>query len=238
MHIQGIDHQISPSILYAATAHRIPSSMTVNDYKLVCPTSAMINGRTGAICDKCFVGKYWHVAVDRCHDDSLAGSSLLAVEMTLHHTVLRVYERHVRLFFVESEIRRRTLIAGGIAPDRIRLVTQPFDTRAYEAQPFEGERIDRVLYFGRLDADKGVDGLIAAAASAQVGLDMVGRGDAEPTLRGLAGRLAPDLIAFHGPRYGEDLVELIRRAGASVLPSRQMEGTPYAVLQSFAWAGP
>ena len=93
--------------------------MTVNDYKLVCPTSAMINGRTGAICDKCFVGKYWHVAADRCHDDSLAGSSLLAVEMTLHHRMLRVFERHVRLFFAESEFRRRTLIRRRHRPGRI-----------------------------------------------------------------------------------------------------------------------
>jgi glycosyltransferase involved in cell wall biosynthesis len=57
-------------------------------------------------------------------------------------------------------------------------------------------------------------------------------------LRSLAGRLAPDRIVFHGPRYGEDLLGLIRRAGATILPSRQMEGTPYAVLQSFAWARP
>ena len=32
-----------------------------------------------------------------------------------------------------------------------------------------------------------------------------------------------------------DLVALVARCMATVLPSRQMEGTPYAVLQSFAW---
>ena len=165
VHVQNIAHQISPSILYAAAERRIPVVMTVNDFKLVCPTSGMINGRSGAVCSKCFGGRYWNVVRDRCHDRSLAGSLLLGVEMTIHHRVLRVYERHVRLFLAENQTRRQTLEAGGIPPDRIRVLTQPFDAGPYEPQPFDGRRF---LFFGRLDPDKGVDMLIQAAAAAQV----------------------------------------------------------------------
>lgn len=235
VHVQNIAHQISPSILYAAAERRIPVVMTVNDFKLVCPTSSMINGRTGAVCDKCFGGRYWNVVRDRCHDGSVAGSLLLSVEMTIHHRVLRVYERHVRLFLAENQTRRRTLEAGGIPAGRIRVLTQPFDAAPYRATPVSGRRF---LFFGRLDPDKGVDGLIEAAAVADVDVDIVGRGTEEASLQALAERVAPGRVVFHGPRYGPDLEALIEGACATVLPSRQMEGTPYAVLQSFAWGRP
>ncbi len=232
VHIQNIAHQISPSILYAAAERRIPVVMTVNDFKLVCPTSGMINGRTGAICTKCFGGRYWEAVRDRCQDGSLPSSLLVGVEMTVHHRFLRVYERHVKLFLAENETRRQTLVDGGIRPDRIRVLTQPFDATPYGAKPVTGRRL---LFFGRLDADKGVDLLVAAAGMAGVDVDVVGRGTEDTALRTLADQLAPGRITFHGARYGSDLEDLVSQACATVLPSRQMEGTPYAVLQSYAW---
>ena len=232
VHIQNIAHQISPSILYAAAERHIPVVMTVNDFKLVCPTSGMINGRSGAVCTKCFGGRYWEAVRDRCQDGSLPSSLLVGVEMTVHHRLLRVYERHVRLFLAENETRRRTLVAGGIPADRIRVLTQPFDATPYEPQPWGGRRL---LFFGRLDPDKGVDQLIEAAAKAGVDVDVVGRGTEDAVLRELADRVAPGRVTFHGARYGPDLEELVSQSCATVLPSRQMEGTPYAILQSFAW---
>lgn len=232
VHIQNIAHQISPSILYAAAERHIPVVMTVNDFKLVCPMSGMINGRSGEVCTKCFGGRYWEAVRDRCQDGSLASSLLVGTEMTVHHRLLRVYERHVRLFLAENQTRRQTLVDGGIPPDRIRVLTQPFDASPYQELPIRGRRL---LFFGRLDPDKGVDQLILAAARAGVDVDVVGRGTEDAALRALADRAAPGRIAFHGARYGGDLASLVSTACATVLPSRQMEGTPYAVLQSFAW---
>ena len=232
VHIQNIAHQISPSVLYAAAERRVPIVMTVSDFKLVCPATSMINGRTGEVCKKCFVGRYWNVVRDRCQDGSLAASLLVAAEMTIHHRVLKVYERQVRLFLAENETRRRTLVEGGIHPDRVRVLTQPFDAQSYRPLPISGRR---VLFFGRLDPDKGVDLLVEAAADSGVDVDIVGRGTEEESLRRLADRIAPGRVRFHGPRYGAELEALISGACATVLPSRQMEGTPYAVLQSYAW---
>jgi glycosyltransferase involved in cell wall biosynthesis len=232
VHIQSIAHQISPSILYAATKRRIPIVQTVNDYKLVCPATALLNGRTKATCTKCLTGAFWHAAADRCQDESGSASALVAAEMYLHHRVLRVYEKNVRRFLVENETRRGLLIRGGIPTERIDVLAQPFDASDYEELPFEG---DRFLYFGRLDPDKGVELLIEAAGAIGAGVDIVGRGTETERLQELANDRAPGLIAFHGAVYGNDLVPLARRCIATVLPSRQMEGTPYAVLQSFAW---
>jgi glycosyltransferase involved in cell wall biosynthesis len=112
------------------------------------------------------------------------------------------------------------------------VLPQPFDAGGYDELPFEG---DRFLYFGRLDPDKGVELLIEAAAVAGVDVDIVGRGTETERLEQLARDVAPGRVTFHGAIYGPDLEPLVRRSLATVLPSRQMEGTPYAVLQSFAW---
>jgi glycosyltransferase involved in cell wall biosynthesis len=232
VHIQSIAHQISPSILYAAKARGIPIIQTVNDYKLICPATGLLNGRTNATCTKCLDGSYWHATVDRCQDHSQAASAMVTAEMYLHHRILKVYERTVGTFLVENETRRRLLVRGGVPADRIRVLPQPFDSSAYSPIPFAG---DRFLYFGRLDPDKGVELLIEAAGIAGVNVDIVGSGTESDRLAELADQYAPGLVTFHGPVYGRDLEPLVAHCLATVLPSRQMEGTPYAVLQSFAW---
>src|SRR4029079_10905676 len=63
----------------------------------------------------------------------------------------------------------------------------------------------------------------------------VGHGTADEELRRLASDLPPGKVAFLGPIFGRDLEPYLARSIATVLPSRQMEGTPYAVLQSFAY---
>ena len=75
VHIQGIYHQISPSILYEASKAGLPVVQTVNDYKLVCPATALLNGRTHATCTKCLPRHYLHAVRDRCQDGSLALSA-------------------------------------------------------------------------------------------------------------------------------------------------------------------
>src|SRR3954451_1296286 len=105
VHIQGIYHQISPSILYEASDAGLPIVQTVNDYKLVCPATALLNGRTHATCTKCLPRHYLNAVRDRCQDGSLALSAMVAAEMWLHHTVLNVYEKKVSYFLVENRIR-------------------------------------------------------------------------------------------------------------------------------------
>ena len=67
-------------------------------------------------------------------------------------------------------------------------------------------------------------------------LDLVGYGAVEADLRQATADLPPGKVEFHGPIFGRDLEPLVERSIATVLPSRQMEGIPYAVLQSFAYA--
>lgn len=235
VHIQGIYHQISPSILYEASGAGLPIVQTVTDYKLVCPATSLVNGKTHATCTKCLPRLYLNAVRDRCQDGSLSRSALVAAEMWLHHTVLQVYEKKISYFLVENPIRGRLLAAGGIPAAKIVEIPQPFDASTTRSLPFPA-RSDRArfLYFGRLDDDKGVDVLVEAMRSVDADLDVVGHGEVEQDLRRLAADLPAGNVTFLGPIFGRDLEPYLERSIATVLPSRQMEGTPYAVMQSFA----
>lgn len=92
----------------------------------------------------------------------------------------------------------------------------------------------RLLYLGRLEADKGVDVLpdLAAALEGEgYGLDLVGAGSAEPDLRVRAAALLErGTVAFHG--WQADATPFLDAALALLLPAR--EGLPYAALEAAA----
>ncbi len=78
-----------------------------------------------------------------------------------------------------------------------------------------------LLFFGRTEADKGVDTLLCAMVGIERELIVVGRGSKSGEYRELAQRLGlRDRVQFIGWTSPEDLARLLARCGAAVLPSR------------------
>ena len=89
--------------------------------------------------------------------------------------------------------------------------------------PGPGRERDRLLYVGRLNAQKGVELLLRALALMQrpATLDIVGDGADAQSLRNLAGSLGiGERITWHGTLPQENLIPFYRRAAALVVPSR------------------
>lgn len=98
------------------------------------------------------------------------------------------------------------------------------------------ERPLKLLFVGRLSAQKNVGRLLDALALAEqpVTLRIVGDGEQREQLRARAER--PDLtgaVEFAGPLHGEDLVGAYAWADALVLPSDR-EGMPLVALEAMA----
>lgn len=90
----------------------------------------------------------------------------------------------------------------------------------------------RVLFVGRLSAQKNVARLIDALALTEtdIALDIVGDGELRPELEARAGRAN---VAFHGRLDGEELRARLLGADVFVLPSDK-EGMPLAALEAMA----
>jgi len=227
VHAHNIYHQLSPSILVAAKDKKIPVIMTLHDYKLICPNYLLFTH--GKSCERCVTGSTWNCLKYDCYY-SYPRSFLAALESFIHNKVWHIYQNNINLFIAPSEYLKQMMVKGGWPADKIIVLVNP--APAYLPQP-DGAKL---LYFGRLSTEKGVDVLIRALKLTDEKLDIVGRGDDEDKLKALVKELSlENRVTFHGYLGGELLEKFKREAKAVILPSLWAENMSLALLESLAY---
>lgn len=231
-HLHNIHHQISPSILPVLKKNKIPVVMTLHDYKLLCPVYTFY--RDGAICEKCAGGCYIHCLLHKCSKNSYLKSALNALEMSLHHTVLNIYDS-VDLFicpsrFLQNKMARKIDLNRLIyLPNFVSVPPRPF------RQPPSGRNI---VYCGRLSKEKGLRTLIRALESMDIHCEIIGDGPERPYLEKIVKDRALTNITFLGHMPPQEVEAHIQKALFTVLPSEWYENHPRAVVESFLLGRP
>jgi glycosyltransferase involved in cell wall biosynthesis len=164
---------------------------------------------------------------------SFSLSALVMLESYLHR-LLKSYVSNVDQFIVPSMFYFDKLVQWGFDASRFSYIPNFVDADEFNPNTDPGER---VLFFGRLSAEKGLHTLIEAASLANVGIDIAGRGPLENSLKQRAADLGVD-VRFHGFLTGQALHEVIRDARAVVVPSEWYENAPLSVLEAFALGKP
>jgi glycosyltransferase involved in cell wall biosynthesis len=234
-HIQLIDHHISPSILPSLKKSRIPVIQSINTYKLVCPSYRLYNMRTQKICEKCLNRKYYHALLDRCLKNSFFASALATAEMYTHKK-LKIYEKNIDRFIVASDFMKEKILQIGIEEKKIVKILNPLNVYDYSPS-FENGNF--LLYFGRIDPEKGVFSLVKAMEHLpSVELIVVGMGSEEEKLKNFVESYGMKNVRFAGPKWGEDLLVFLYKATAVVVPSIWYEVSPVVIYQAFAAGKP
>ena len=158
-------------------------------------------------------------------------------ELPLYGLSRRLAGAHDRLNGL-SQANVDDLRAGGFAERKITAIPNGIDTSAWQrtATP---ERVDRLLFLGRLDPEKGVFELVEAFARVHTAhpslrLTFAGQGPAREELRerveqhGLG-----DAVEFTGRVEYKQLGALFGRTDCVVLPSYS-EGMPLSILEAAA----
>jgi glycosyltransferase involved in cell wall biosynthesis len=137
--------------------------------------------------------------------------------------------REERIFVVPNGIEERYFLDADAAPAQERSAQE---RSAQESSTQDGPL--RLLFVGRLDAQKNVARLLDAMSLLRepVRLRLVGDGELRAGLEAQAVRLGLD-VEFAGRLLGSDLVAAYRQADAFVLPSDK-EGMPLAALEAMA----
>jgi glycosyltransferase involved in cell wall biosynthesis len=244
-HLHNIYHHISPSILDELKVRGIPSVMILHDYKMVCPSHALLH--KGRICEDCSGGKYYNAIKNRCVKDSLMKSLLAFCEMFLHQRILDIYDK-VDIFVSPSIFLMNKLKEMGFKKD-ILLLRNFIDVGAVSAKKRMGTKREKkkseFIYFGRLSGEKGLWTLLEASKllikkgyGGSIKIKIVGTGSVENVLRGKAHDDKIDIVEFHGYLSGETLFHEVSRSIASILPSECYENNPVSVLESFSLGVP
>ncbi len=234
MHAFATYVKLTPSVLAAAKKMGVPVVMSCNDYKHICPNYKLYH--SGKICEECKGGKFYRAVANKCCHGSLSYSAASMAE-AYTHKILDVYKKNVDRFLFASEfMAKKTEEFWGEDAFSWRKLSNPFDTVKHDIDSSVG---DYGLYFGRLIDEKGVHYLLEAAALASdVKLKIVGEGPDRDKLQAMVSESNFDNVEIVGPKWGDDLTELLGECRFVVVPSLWHENFPYVIFQAFAAGKP
>ena len=207
----------------------VPMVMTVHDYKLACPTYRFLDhDRITA----CIHGGLRQAVRRRCHDGSLAASTMAAIgsaPIASWGRMPRWPPSSAQAASCSTGSRRRGVPRSAGPRPQFHPARGPRRSGAGRVSPMPG----------RLSPEKGVDVLIRAAglidgpAAGGAVLDIIGDGPERSALAALADRVAPGRVRFHGRLAATDVHDVVSAARVTAL-RRWLENQPLAVLESFA----
>jgi glycosyltransferase involved in cell wall biosynthesis len=231
-HLHNIAHQLSPSILTALAKFKIPTIMTLHDYKLVCPAYTMtLNGRP---CYRCKDGRYYQCTLNKCTKNSLLKSTINTLEMYLHHRLLHIYNK-IDVLISPSRFLKERCLEMGLNQEIIHL---PNFVEISGYSPRYDWTEKSIVFLGRVSQEKGIKTLIEAVKGLNISLKIIGDGPLLAELKDKVQNEHIDNVSFLGYRSGDDLKNEIKNSMVCVLPSECYENNPRSVIEAFALGKP
>jgi glycosyltransferase involved in cell wall biosynthesis len=230
-HLHNIYHHLSPSVIDVLKKKHIPMIMTLHDYQLISPNYSLF--ARGEIWEGSRAKKYWRCFTDRCVKDSYWQSFLAAIEAYFFQW-LGVCEK-IKKFISPSRFLIDKFEEFDFKKEIIYL-PNPFPPEATGAADDKTKKGKYILYYGRLNPEKGIDDLLRAYARLKTGtkLRIVGAGPEEEKLKNIIVQEKISLVEFAGYKKGEELWREVRGAEAVIIPSRWYENAPYGAIEAMA----
>jgi len=229
VHCHNVYGRLSTSILAVAKKRRIPTVLTVHDYKVVCP--AYVALKNGKPCSACIDGGYYRCAVNRCHKGQLAASVVYSIEA--YWARLTGNYGAVSAFLCPSHFIAGLLQQSGIDEKRVVYHANCVEPDDY-APSYEGQY---VLSVGRLSHEKGLPTFLESMLGTGIPVRVAGTGPLEASLKEMAAKDGGPIV-LEGHCGGERLAELYRNAAFVIVPSEWYENAPMSILESFAYGKP
>lgn len=237
VHIHGLYHHLTPSILKPARERGIPMVFTLHDYALICPANNFYNEKIG-ICEGCRGGKQWRCATRSCKGGPFTTDAVYALDGFVRWHTGTVRDS-VSAFVGPSHFIVEKFAEHGYPREKLFYVPNFFETT--DDAPDDHAMIARlralhgryVLNFGRLTTEKGVQVLIDACARAKLPLVVAGDGPRRADLEARAAGCGVP-VTFVGHQSGAALWSYVSGATAVCLPSIWYENAPKSLLEAQA----
>ena len=237
IHVHNTFPMISPSIFHAIKP-KIPMVLTLHNYRLFC--SAGIPMRNGKACTECLERRSVIPALlYGCYRKSRLATIPLAISITLHHA-LGTWLNQVDAYIVFTKFQKSILTASGLPQEKI-YIKPNFNSGESDIKLWS-ERLERIVYVGRLSSEKGLINLLKAWKiwSSQTGscvptLRIIGDGPLRYDLENMAKDLP---IVFLGQLTASDAKSEISMAKLLILPSECYEGFPMVIGEAYALGTP
>jgi len=224
IHMNNINFQLTPSVIYGAKKREIPIVQTVHDYQMICPNHLLYNFDKNEICEKCINGSYVNCIKNKCIHNSGIKSIIGAVEAKIY-SILKTYKK-VDLFISPSYfLEEKLLSANTLYNGKTKTIHNFIDKNKFTYE--KGNNEDYIAFAGRLSKEKGVECLAKTARLLPEYTFMVaGDGPDRNMLENI------ENVKLAGFLTGQKLIEFMGKSKALLVPSIWYENCPLSILEA------
>ncbi len=230
VHMNNINFQLTPSIIYAVKKRNIPLVQTVHDYQMICPNHLLYSFGETKPCDRCVKGSKFNCLKYSCIHNSKIKSLLGVIEAKLYG-FLQTYKK-VDLYICPSKfLENKLLSASDIYSEKTFTIHNFIEKNNIPEETSNQENY--VVFVGRLSKEKGVE-LLANTAKLLPDVNFVvcGNGPDHEVLKNIPN------IALKGFVTGNELIGLMANAKLLIAPSVCYENNPLSILESLSMGVP
>ncbi|MBR4891542.1 MAG: glycosyltransferase [Clostridia bacterium] len=224
VHMNNINFQLTPSIIYGVKKKGIPLVQTVHDYQMICPNHLLYNFDKNVPCEKCTGGSHINCVKNKCIHGSKIKSIIGVIEAKFYR-ILKTYKK-VDLFVCPSNfLENKLLSAKEYYKGKTKTIHNFIDKEKFAGSSQKEDSY--IVFVGRLSKEKGIEN-IAKTAKLLPEYDFIvaGSGPDENILKGIPNI---KLLGFVG---GNDLTKLMGNAKLLLLPSVCYENCPLSILEA------
>ena len=230
VHMNNINFQLTPSIIYGIKKRKIPVVQTVHDYQMICPNHLLYNFDKNIPCEKCVAGSHINCIKNKCIHDSGVKSILGVIEAKLY-SLLKTYKK-VDLFICPSNfLENKLLSAKRYYEDKTKTIHNFINKEKFLNT--DRKEDSYIVFVGRLSKEKGIENISGAAKLLpEYNFVVAGSGPDEDMLKDIPN------IKLAGFLTGEKLTELMGNAKVLLLPSVCYENCPLSILEAHSMGVP
>jgi len=220
---------LSSSVLKTLKLNNIPIIKTVHDYRLLCPANSFLNSKN-EICEKCKPKKYYNCSLNKCSENNLFYSSILAMEGYLRRIIDPL--NYINHFIFVSDFSKQKHIEYDKRYKNKSSHLYNFTTIPPKNKIIKGEYF---LFFGRISKEKGIHTLLKAFSVLNIKIKVVGDG---PIKNELKEKYKSENIEFLGHKSGVELTEILKKANFVIVPSEWYENNPMTIIEAYSLGKP
>ncbi len=230
VHMNNINFQLTPSIIYGIKRKGIPVVQTVHDYQMICPNHLLYNFDKNTPCEKCVSGSHINCIKNKCIHGSVVKSIIGVIEAKFY-SLLKTYKK-VDLYVCPSNfLENKLLSAKGFYKGKTLTIHNFINKEMFLG--FDRKKDSYIVYVGRLSKEKGVEHIAEVAKLLpEYTFVVAGSGPDEDMLKGIPN------IKLAGFLTGDKLTELMGNAKVLLLPSVCYENCPLSILEAHCMGVP
>ena len=218
---------ISPSITKVLRKYQIPLIHTAHDYHMICPVALLMDSK-GQVCEVCNGKHYYKAMLKGCSHNGRVATCIKAAEQYYHNCKYNPVNVLQGIIYVSFFSRSKHLEYMPSLANVKSIVLYNYTDIGEPRKDYNGKYY---LYYGRLAQEKGLFTLLEAfRLNPSLSLKIIGAGPLEQSLR----QHLPSNVEMLGPKYGDELFNLVKGAKYVCVPSECYENNPLTIVESYS----